>query len=1057
MSAATYRPLVRLNCPRCASLPQPDDSHCRQCGIWLAGPQLAELRWIDAELTQVDERWTVLIRRRMELVAELARQSPPSPAAVGAMAGVAVAELTPVARTTRPADVRPADVRPAEVLPGEWLAAGSRPGESRPGELLAAESRAVGGRGELSARAVARLLLSAGAALVVIAAFAFTVANWSSIGPLGRSLILLGVTALVIAAPVTLAKRGLAATAESIAAVGLALTLGDVYLVGRLLDQDVTGSLLGAAAAAAALAGGWAGYGIGLRLRAPRLGAIALGQFVPALAAAGLARSLGGTGHELAGRLALTLVLTAAADLWIADLASRREHEPEAIASALAAILTWLAGVLVAAGQALSGLEHQELPWACIAFLAASLIVITRWSANPVARLIPASPVLALSGLLLSAGLALPFATAWPAAVVPAFAVAAATVATVALTTGYLHRTRARAAAAAADAAGPRLDLVAAGALATLAMSGAFAFAGAVVQASGVASGQPAPWAIAVVLVLLGLASWLAPALRRVLVAATIVAAAALAIATPLAAGWSVRQATFPMAAVGVIAIGVATLLRRRRPAQALVLELGAGFALMAAVIMANGQTDTFTAVLALAALVASSTAWLRGGQRRIIALGSAGCAALAALGSQAGPLSRAFADPYRHVAAPWQGHQVTSVSGLPFAAGTLAVVLAALVTAVGAGRGSSRGSLDALAIALPVIAGPAILAGGLRYPLALGCLLLLAIALTGWSAATASLAPAAGALVATLLALSWALASRPATLIALGCLTVSYPLCACRSPHLRYRAVLTGLTVWAVAGLAAAAILAAGQPGWLACLGVLTIAAGALLIALLPKETADQGRLALELAAWTAVAAAIIASLDTPVHAGLALGVGALLALAAGWLAGRRLALWIGLVLLEASWCAWLVAWNAGLTELYTVPAAAIVLGFGWQAARRNTELNSWPAYGPGLALLLAPSLIVAWQSYGWLRPALLGVAAGAVILIGARTKLQAPLLIGTLTAVLTAGHQLAPEIRRVTQVLPGWLPIAIIGAVLLWAGATYEARLRNVAGLRRTLASFR
>jgi len=32
---------------------------------------------------------------------------------------------------------------------------------------------------------------------------------------------------------------------------------------------------------------------------------------------------------------------------------------------------------------------------------------------------------------------------------------------------------------------------------------------------------------------------------------------------------------------------------------------------------------------------------------------------------------------------------------------------------------------------------------------------------------------------------------------------------------------------------------------------------------------------------------------------------------------------------------------------------------------------------------------------------------------------------------------------------------PIAVIGATLLWVGATYEARLRNLTKLRRSLAN--
>ena len=37
----------------------------------------------------------------------------------------------------------------------------------------------------------------------------------------------------------------------------------------------------------------------------------------------------------------------------------------------------------------------------------------------------------------------------------------------------------------------------------------------------------------------------------------------------------------------------------------------------------------------------------------------------------------------------------------------------------------------------------------------------------------------------------------------------------------------------------------------------------------------------------------------------------------------------------------------------------------------------------------------------------------------------------------------------------VPSWIPIAALGAVLLWAGATYEARLRNLRAIRSSLAA--
>src|SRR6185437_11457973 len=223
-----------------------------------------------------------------------------------------------------------------------------------------------------------------------------------------------------------------------------------------------------------------------------------------------------------------------------------------------------------------------------------------------------------------------------------------------------------------------------------------------------------------------------------------------------------------------------------------------------------------------------------------------------------------------------------------------------------------------------------------------------LAIGLTGWAAFGGSIAPAGGAIVATSLALAWALAAITPTLTVLCCLGTAYLVCAWRCPPVRT----------AMVGLSALAF--------------------------------------------------------------------------------------------EAAWCAGLAALGVTVVEAYTIPAAAIVLAFGWRLASA-----SWPAFGPGLALLLLPSLIATWYGHGWIRPALLGVAAVAVILIGAKQRLQAPLVIGVVVAVTDAGYQFTTA--RLIELVPGWVPIAICGAVLLWTGATYEARLRNLVSIRRALASWR
>ena len=118
--------------------------------------------------------------------------------------------------------------------------------------------------------------------------------------------------------------------------------------------------------------------------------------------------------------------------------------------------------------------------------------------------------------------------------------------------------------------------------------------------------------------------------------------------------------------------------------------------------------------------------------------------------------------------------------------------------------------------------------------------------------------------------------------------------------------------------------------------------------------------------------------------------------------------------------------------------------------AAAPHAGGPSWTAYGPGLAVTLLPSLAAAWADADGPRPLLLGVGALAVTLLGARYRLQAPLLLGGAVLVLDALHELAPYVVQLLGLLPRWLPLALAGALLLLVGATYERRLRDARRVR-------
>src|SRR5260370_33144502 len=60
-------------CPGCGRAAT--GSNCSGCGIWLAGPQAAELWWIEGELRRVDQARIWLVERRTALLAELTQMS----------------------------------------------------------------------------------------------------------------------------------------------------------------------------------------------------------------------------------------------------------------------------------------------------------------------------------------------------------------------------------------------------------------------------------------------------------------------------------------------------------------------------------------------------------------------------------------------------------------------------------------------------------------------------------------------------------------------------------------------------------------------------------------------------------------------------------------------------------------------------------------------------------------------------------------------------------------------------------------------------------------------
>ena len=284
-------------------------------------------------------------------------------------------------------------------------------------------------------------------------------------------------------------------------------------------------------------------------------------------------------------------------------------------------------------------------------------------------------------------------------------------------------------------------------------------------------------------------------------------------------------------------------------------------------------------------------------------------------------------------------------------------------------------------------------------------------------------------------------------------------------------------LVVAAVAGVAARD-LPARLAGWLSAVGsalALAFTAGRafelpLHTAALPVLAAAAGALAF--GAWltarrpaearavqaAAHAGAVVALLLTAGEARYAAAVCTLWGLAIGARALRRGEdLVTRRVLVVAAACAELGGWwllivaaRVSTLEAYTLPAAAVALLAGWLARRTRTGLNSWTAYGPALAAALLPTLASVLVGDGQpVRRLLLGLAALVVVLLGAHSRLRAPVVAGGAVLVAVALHELV----LVWDLLPRWIPLAAGGLLLVLLAMTLERRRRDLARVRTAL----
>jgi hypothetical protein len=457
----------------------------------------------------------------------------------------------------------------------------------------------------------------------------------------------------------------------------------------------------------------------------------------------------------------------------------------------------------------------------------------------------------------------------------------------------------------------------------------------------------------------------------------------------------------------------------------------------------------------------------------------AAAAPAMLALATLAPALVTALVEPYRSLAAPWQGPPATLLAPDPVGPSSviaaLLLTLAAALAAVGFGGAVTRQ-------AVPVVA-PGLAITLLIAPDALGA---------PWPAGTV-----AALLVFTISVLGVALTPPPPVDLSTRPLRVNRQLVlgiglaaggaglagALADPQLSWGTFGGAIAVGAAAalegktrmarllgwlGAALAAQLFAlttayllGAAGTEFAFALLAVGAVALLAvtrlrALRPPAAAPELMAVEGLGGYASLVAAFVVALGSPPDlAAVLIGTGAVLGLAA-LRPGRphrwRRGLWWSAAICEvAAWWIIMGLLEVPVLEAYTLPFAFFALVVGALEVRYRPELGSWVTWGPGLISAFAPSLVVVItttepEPY---RQAWVLVGGVATLILGSRLRQRAPVIIGTVVATAAALHLLS---------LAGpWLVLVPLGILLLILGANREKRQRDLERLRGAYSRMR
>ncbi|MFG1872328.1 SCO7613 C-terminal domain-containing membrane protein [Micromonospora arborensis] len=294
---------TRYPCPACGA-PADLSTGCTGCRR-APDPIAAEVCRLSSEVAQLEPEVERARRTYTELAGRLSATSRRR------------AELAAVVRAGLAAS---AVARPAVLVGPVPPTAGGATAEAAPGAA------------ETSTRTVQGLLFVLGGLLLGTAAVVFTAVAWAAVGVGGRALILAAFTALALAVPLLVVRRGLRGTAETFAAVGLLSVVLDGYAAWSVDLAGVAGwpgtryaALVGGASAAVAV-----GYGRWSRLTGPWFAALLAAQ--PVLPLFAVEAETGAAGW------ALVLLAVALLDLAVLVGLRGREGAAQLVGRVLAGI-----------------------------------------------------------------------------------------------------------------------------------------------------------------------------------------------------------------------------------------------------------------------------------------------------------------------------------------------------------------------------------------------------------------------------------------------------------------------------------------------------------------------------------------------------------------------------------------------------------------------------------------------------------------------------------------------------------------------------------------------